>query len=169
MSSPAVDPLRWYDHDSEPEPELEIVPPPLPVADPDSDYEPAVVRSPPPPLPVHVQPPRGQVRGRPRGRARGRPRGRARGLPRVQGQGHAPAPAQLLMRPAFNCARIPYNDAWLPHKLSEYGLFVCSFCHAKHWVEEKQQSSTNNNPMYTLCCHAGKVGSIGIWASRLLY
>ena len=42
MSSPAVDPLRLSDHDSEPEHEI-VPPPPQPVADPDSDYEPAVL------------------------------------------------------------------------------------------------------------------------------
>ena len=153
MSSPAVDLLHWSDHDSELEQEI-VPPPPLPVVDPDSDYEPAVVRSPPPPLPVHAQPPRGQVRGQPRGRARGRPRGQARGLLRVQ------APAQPRMPPPFNRACIPYNDAWPPHKLSAYGDFVCPFCHAKHWVEEKQHASAINNPIFTLCCHAGKVCSI---------
>src|SRR5258708_6888566 len=69
-------------------------------------------------------------------------------------------PAQPHMPPAFHCACIPYNDAWPPHRLSAYGNSVCSFCHAKHWIEEKQQSSTMNNPEFSICCHAGKGYSI---------
>ena len=70
------------------------------------------------------------------------------------------------MPPALNCDCTPYNDAWLPHRLSGYGDCVCSFCHAKHWVEEKQQSSSLNSPMFTLCCHAGKVCSIQLLGFR---
>ena len=153
MASPAADSFHLSDHDSEPEQEFDLFP--LPVGDPDSDYEPAVnLRPHSPPLPVHGQPPRGQ----PRGRGRGQPRGQARGLPRGQGQGNALA--QVCIPPALNHTCTPYNDAWPPHRLSAYGDSVCSFCHAKHWIEEKQQSSNMNNPLFTLCCHAGKVCSM---------
>ena len=63
------------------------------------------------------------------------------------------------MPPAFNHACVPYNDAWQPHRLSAYGV-VCTFCQAKHWIAEKQSTSTIANPVFTLCCHAGKVCSI---------
>ena len=89
---------------------------------------------------------------------KGTAKGMSKGAGKGEGQGHAPAPP--CMPPALNCACVPYNDAWLPHRLSEYGNCVCSFCHAKHWVEEKQQGSSINNPMFTLCCNAGKVCSI---------
>jgi hypothetical protein len=118
MTSPAVNPLALSDHDSEPDQKVDPVP--LPPADLDSDYEPAVdLQSPSPPLPVHNHQPRGRPRGRPRGQARGQPRG--------QGQGHAPAPAQPCMPVVLNCACIPYNDLWPPHRLSAYGnLFAPS-------------------------------------------
>ena len=165
ITSPAIDPLHLSDHASEPEHEIDDFP--VPVVDPDSDYEPAVdLRSPSPPLPIHGQPLRGQPRGRPRGRPRGQARGQARGQPRGRGQG-----AQPRMPPALNRACRPYNDAWLPHRLSAYGNSVCSFCHAKHWVEEKQRDSTIHNPLFTQCCNAGKVCYIYFndWASGLLY
>ena len=60
----------------------------------------------------------------------------------------------------FHCSCVPYNGVQPPHKLSTYGSFVSSFCHAKLGVEEKRHSSITDNPVFVFCCHSGMVLSI---------
>jgi hypothetical protein len=35
--------------------------------------------------------------------------------------------------------------------------YTCSYCHAYHWMDEKTVNSTKKNPLFSKCCHQGKV------------
>jgi len=35
--------------------------------------------------------------------------------------------------------------------------YICSYCHAYHWMDEKTVNSTKTKPLFSKCCHQGKV------------
>ena len=90
-----------------------------------------------------------------------------RGVTKGQYQDHTPAKPYIPH--ALGCSCIPYNGSWPLHRLSAYGNSVCSFCHAKHGVEENKQSSFINNPVLYSVVMLASYAPFDYWTSALLY
>jgi len=50
----------------------------------------------------------------------------------------------------------PFNPNWPVHSLGKMDV-VCPNCHALHWMSERLVNSTNQTPLFGMCCTSGKI------------
>ena len=62
----------------------------------------------------------------------------------------------LLEDPLFLAACCPYQEPPVRHDFGHMDV-ICQWCGALHWMNEKLNHSSVNNPIFGMCCNSSRV------------